>query len=270
MSPSVVDDAGRRLDLGAPPGRIVSLVPSLTELVCALGRGDRLVAVTRYCTDPPDIVTRLPKIGGTKTPRVGAILDLRPDLVLANSEENPRAEFEQLVSHGVQVFVSFPKSVSEAMRSISRLGTALGSDDAALGQVRRIAEALQSLPGTDTARPRVFCPIWRNPWMSFNRDTYADDVLSLAGGENVCAAEAERYPTVQLDRIAAAQPEIVLLPDEPYRFAARHRRDLAPLADTPALRRGRVHLVDGKALTWYGPRTPDALRYFRQVLAHAG
>ena len=105
--------------------------------------------------------------------------------------------------------------------------------------------------------------------MSFNRDTYADDVLRLAGGDNVCADAAERYPRVDLERIAAAQPEVVLLPDEPYRFAARHRRHLTALGDTPAVRRGRVHLVDGKALTWYGPRTADALRYFRHVLTHA-
>ena len=111
------------------------------------------------------------------------------------------------------------------------------------------------------ASRRVFCPIWRNPWMSFNRDTYAHDVLLRAGGENVCAAESERYPNVDIDAILAAAPEVILLPDEPYRFAERHRQELRALIDS-----ARIHLVDGKALSWYGPRTAAAVKYFREKL----
>src|SRR5262249_53318615 len=122
--------------------------------------------------------------------------------------------------------------------------------------------------GEKPARPvRVFCPIWRKPWMSFNRDTYADDLLRHAGGANVCADLADRYPVIELAALAGADPEVVLLPDEPYPFAERHRASLAELSETTAWRSGRVHLIDGKALSWYGHRTAPALRDFRLLLA---
>ena len=102
--------------------------------------------------------------------------------------------------------------------------------------------------------------------MAFNHETYAHDMLWQAGGANICADYGARYPQITLAEIAARAPDLVLLPDEPYRFAARHLRDLGPLRDTPAHRHGRIHLVDGQALSWYGPRTPAALRYFHRLI----
>ena len=247
-------------------------MPSLTECLFALGAGDTVVACTRYCTDPPERVAALPKVGGTKTTDVAEIVALAPDLVIMNSEENRRADFDTLETAGITVFVTEPKTVEGALDLIPRLAAAAGPAD----EGRRMAEAqrarLVAALGerwTSPEAPAVpyFCPIWKKPWMAFNADTYAHDVLRLAGGANVTAGASDRYPRVTLEAIAAAEPEIVLLPDEPYPFADRDRDDLGALASTPAVRRGRVHLVDGKALAWFGPRTADGVLYFAEIFS---
>lgn len=269
MSPEPArDDLGRDVRLAAPPRRIVCLVPSLTETLFAIGAGPRVVAVTRYCEEPAAAVAALPKVGGTKNPDVAAIAALAPDLVVLNAEENRREDFEALAALGLPCFVTEPKSVDDGIRMIARLGALVGCEAAlalAAEQERRVRVTVAAI---GAARPvRYFCPIWRKPWMAFNADTYAHDVLAVAGGANVCAGDSLRYPTVALEAVAAAAPEVVLLPDEPYRFTARDRPALAPLADTPALRSGRVHLVDGKALAWYGPRIADGVATFAALFA---
>ena len=262
----VVDDLGRTLALPEPPRRIVSLVPSVTELICDLGAGDRLVGVTKFCVEPAAVVANLPRVGGTKTADCAGLAALQPDLVVMNSEENARAHFEALVAAGLPIFVSFPTTVAAAGEGIARLGGALGAETAAGSLAGRIAGVVDALRPLIPGRTRVFCPIWRKPWMSFNRDTYCHDVLACAGGANVCAEAADRYPQVELPGIAHADPEVILLPDEPYPFAPRHRAALEPLRDTAAWRHGRVHHVDGKALSWYGARTPAALTLFFRLM----
>jgi len=264
VHPNLSDDLDRPVALRAPPRRIVSLVPSLTELVCALGRGDRLVGVTRFCTDPPDIVWALPRVGGTKNPDLSRIVGLDPDLVLVNVEENREEDFQSLSAAGLTLFVSFPSTVQAVARSVERLGAVLEAHEAAAVMASEIRTALTELPGRGLP---VFCPIWRKPWMSFNRDTYAHDLLYWAGGDNVCASSPVRYPVVDLTEVARLDPAAVLLPDEPYPFADRHRRLLGDLEGTRAAKSGQIHLVSGKALFWYGARTAPALRDFRRLLA---
>jgi len=263
-----IDDAGRALAIDTPPRRIVSLVPSLTELLFELGAGDAMVGVTRYCTEPPHRVAAVAKVGGTKNPDLEAVAALRPDLVVMNAEENRREDFEALAARGLPVYVTEPKTVADGIRLITRLGALVGRGEVAT----RLAAAQQHAVDVVIARRRgaapvrYFCPIWRKPWMAFNADTYAHDVLALAGGVNVMAAAAARYPEVTLDAIAAARPDVVLLPDEPYRFAARDLPALADLEATPALRGGHVRFVDGKALAWYGLRIADAVHTFARLL----
>ncbi len=263
----MTDDTGRVVELDGVPQRIVSLVPSLTELVCVLGGADRLVGVTNFCTEPRQVVANLEKLGGTKHPSCERIRALRPDVVLANAEENCREDVEHLVAAGVSVFVSFPRNVAEAARSIERLGLLLGMEQKASALAREIESARQALVQTIETRVRVFCPIWRNPWMSFNRETFAHDLLWWAGGDNLCGEARDRYPRVTLAEVAARQPEVILLPDEPYRFRSEHLESLRALSETPAWRERQIHFVDGKALFWYGPRTPGALRYFQRLFA---
>jgi ABC-type Fe3+-hydroxamate transport system substrate-binding protein len=264
VRPPLIDDLGRQVALPASPGRIVSLVPSLTEVVCTLGRGDRLVGVTRYCTEPPDIVGDLPKVGGTKNPDLARIIELRPEVVLVNAEENRAEDFQALSTAGLILFVSFPRDLERAAASLQRLGAVLDASEIA---DHIAADLRQARLNAGTAAVRVFCPIWRKPWMSFNRDTYPHDVLSCAGAHNICAGFAERYPIVELPEIATFDPEVVLLPDEPYPFAERHRGFLFDLRETSAWRNDRVHFVDGKMLFWYGPRTAQGVRYLRELLA---
>ena len=266
---TLVDDLGRSVQLAVAPARIVSLVPSLTETLFAIGAGAAVVGVTRWCEEPAAAVAALPKVGGTKNPDLARIRDLAPDVVVMNAEENRRDDFEALAASGVAVFVTEPKTVADGVRSIEQLGAITGCVESAAALAAEQAAALRAAAGVDAGRRpvRYFCPIWRKPWMAFNADTYAHDVLRVAGGANVCAAAPARYPTVELDAIAAAAPEVVLLPDEPYAFGERDRPALAPLADTPALRHGRVHFVDGKALAWYGPRIASALATFTALFA---
>ncbi len=131
-----------------------------------------------------------------------------------------------------------------------------------LWPLHRQAERL----GDTRGRARVFCPIWRNPYMTINRDTYVHDVLRLCGGENVFAERSERYPEVTLDEVAAARPEVILLPDEPYRFRKVHIQEFAGYEEIPAVSDGRIHLVDGKLLSWYGPRIGEALQTLPSLL----
>jgi ABC-type Fe3+-hydroxamate transport system substrate-binding protein len=260
----VVDDTGRSLSLPSPPQRLVSLVPSITELVCSLGQASRLVGVTRFCTEPAAVVAGLATVGGTKTPNLEKVIELAPDLVLMNEEENKREDFQVLTDAGLAVFVSYPRTVEGAAGSVELLGSALGAETSARAMAAEIRAAAGPVPGRSL---RVFCPIWRKPWMSFNHDTFAHDLLRRAGGANLCADRADRYPVVELQDIAQGDPEAILLPDEPYPFGERHRPALEALSGTSAWRCGRVHFIDGKALSWYGPRTAAAVGHLRALLA---
>ncbi|GIW43203.1 MAG: ABC transporter substrate-binding protein [Candidatus Binatia bacterium] len=262
---TVLDDLGRHVPIEPPPRRIVSLVPSITELLFWLGLGERVVGVTRYCTEPANRVARIEKFGGTKNPDLGAIAKVAPDLVLANAEENRIEDFAALEGGGLRVYVTFPRSVVGFANGLERLGVLLQASIPCRKLQRQIHWSLRQV----SAGPppvRAFVPIWKNPWMSFNHDTFASDVLQSAGAINVCSGFESRYPNCDLERVANADPEVILLPSEPYRFQRKDLLDLAPLRGTTAVRSGRVYFVDGKALSWFGPRTPAALRYFANLL----
>jgi ABC-type Fe3+-hydroxamate transport system substrate-binding protein len=221
-----------------------------------------VVGCTIYCTEPPEGVATKIRVGGEKNPRLDVIRDLRPDLVIVNVEENVREHVETLRSWGIPVHITYPRTVPDGIRLVGELGALLGVE----ARAREIEADLraryeQVRLRTQGRRPRrVFCPIWRRPYMTVSRDTYIHDMLAVSGGANVFADEASRYPQVTLEQVAAAAVEVILLPDEPYRFRRAHAADFAPYPDLPAVRAGRVHLVDGKLLSWYGSRIADALR----------
>jgi ABC-type Fe3+-hydroxamate transport system substrate-binding protein len=253
------------------PRRIVSLVPSLTEALFALGLGERVAGVTDWCVHPAAEVGRLPKVGGTKTPDLAAVRALAPDLVLANREENRKRDVAALAAAGIPVWVTYPRTVQDGADLLAELAAALGAPAervrAVVDPVLAAVAAAQARP--PGPRPRVFCPIWRGPWMTVGQDTYAHDLITLAGGANVFADRGDRrYPVVSEADVAAAQPELVLLPDEPYRFDARDAADLRRL-DVPAARDGRIHLIDGTLVSWYGPRIGRALETLEVLFAAA-
>jgi ABC-type Fe3+-hydroxamate transport system substrate-binding protein len=262
------DASGIALALPRPPRRIVSLIPSITETLCHLGLADALVGITVYCVEPRDVVRGKRRIGGEKDPDLAAIRALEPDLVIANIEENVREHIETLRAWSIPVWVTYPRTVAEALAMIRELGEVTGTAARAEALLAEL-EPLYARVRAASARRRpvpVFYPIWRQPWMTVGPDTYIHDLLAVCGGANVFADRAERYPTITLDELAARRPEVILLPDEPFRFRRAHLADFGPFADVPAVRDGRLHLVDGKPFSWHGPRIGEALRLVPALL----
>lgn len=290
---TVRDDRDRKLSFAAAPKRVVSLVPSDTLSVCDLGCRSALVARTDYCTTPPSIAA-LPSIGGTKNPRVKDILDLSPDLVLANQEENSRRDLEELAQAGVRVLVAFPKRVADGLAHLARLAMIFGlrGDSHATSLIKSGYEAHRE---AEAARAglvplRTFCPIWMDPLMTINGDTFISDMLELAGARNVFAdrerryplaadlANAKplskarvgerdtRYPRVTMQEVVARAPELVLLPDEPHPFGEEEAR-IFGAEDMPAAKRGAIVHVDGQDLCWYGSRSVTGIGRVRALIA---
>ncbi|MFB7468552.1 helical backbone metal receptor [Streptomyces sp. NPDC056224] len=225
--------------------RVVSLVPSLTEAVAVSAPG-LLAGVTDWCTHPADLGDAV-RIGGTKNPDVRRIVELRPDLVIANEEENRAPDLAALRAAGVEVLVTEIRGLPQALRELDRvlvgaLGLArpgwLADAEAAWARV----EPLGAL--------RAFVPVWRRPWMVLGRDTFAGDLLARLGVRNVYAGHGERYPRIPVEELAAAGCDLVVLPDEPYRFTADDGPEAFP--GLPAA------LVSGRHLTWYGPSLAEA------------
>lgn len=265
-----LDEISRTVFLPAVPRRIICLVPSITETLFALGVGDYVVGVTDYCTHPPDEVVRRQKVGGTKDPHIETIMQLAPDLVIVNDEENRREDFSLLTDQGLPVYVTAPRTVADGIAMIERLGPVLGCQTASEKMVRRLRTIYEEVVAQLATGPRlrVFCPIWRKPWMAFNADTYADDMLWCCGAENVVRTNAERYFSTTLEEIAALQPDVVVLPSEPYPFTNKHFVHLKELAETPAGRGGHFYCIDGMALCWYGPRIADGLTELARLFTY--
>jgi ABC-type Fe3+-hydroxamate transport system substrate-binding protein len=265
-----LDDLQRTVSLPTQPQRIVCLVPSITETLFAIGAGDRVVGVTEYCTHPPERIAQLPKLGGTKDPKREEILRLAPDLLVLNDEENRREDFTWFVEHGLPVYVTSPRTVAEGITMIEKLGAVVDCHECTEPMVQSMRAAYDQLTAelTTQSRLRVFCPIWRKPWMTFNHDTYSDDMLWTCGGENVVRAKPERYFTVTLEEIEALAPQVVLLPSEPYPFETKHFVHLKPLVDTPAGRGGHFYCINGMALCWYGPRIADGLEHIAKLFTY--
>ena len=280
------------LNFSGVPRRVVSLVPSVTGSLFDLQLGHCLAGVTDFCVYPPAGVAGLPKVGGTKNPDVAKILALQPDLVIASQEENRREDVLALTAAGVPVWVTFPCTAREALNvlwAMVRLFDApqLGPTLVALERSYEVT----SLAAENMPPVRVFCPVWREPaagvgpaawWMAANRETYLHDVLRVCGGRNVFAERDRRYPLaadldparpadppdrgrdtryprVTAQEIAAAAPDVILLPSEPYPFADADRDELQAWRDIPAVQNGRVYWVDGSLLTWPGTRLAQAL-----------
>lgn len=226
-------------------GRVVSLVPSLTESV-ALSEPELLVGVTDWCTHPAGLVAA--RVGGTKNPRTDQVVALEPDLVLVNTEENRPADLDALRAAGLRLWVTDFETVPAALRGLEAMLAALG-----LGRPDWLVQAQSAWRAAWTGpTARAVVPIWRRPWMALGRDTFAGDVLARLGVENVLATDPARYPRVELDDLPAH--DLVVLPDEPYAFSA---------TDGPEAFRAPARPVSGRHLTWYGPSLAEA----RQVLA---
>ena len=218
------DARGRAHEIREPPQRVVSLVPSLTETLFALGLGDCVVGVTDYCVHPAERVRDLQRVGGTKNPSLERILELEPDLVLANREENRRRDVERLEAQGISVFVTYARSVREGSDEIGLLGR-IGDQVAAAREIQTTIEAagVRARARAREPAPGVAALIWKKPYMAVGGDTFADDLISQCGGRNVFRDAERRYPRIGDADLVAARPAVVLLPTEPYAFGPRDR-----------------------------------------------
>lgn len=289
----VRDDRGRELIFGPAPCRVVSLVPSDTLTIADLGCGAALVGRTDYCELPADVVSRVPSVGGTKNPRLDAICDLSPDLVVANQEENTRSDLETLAQRGIRIYVAFPKRVADGIAHLAKLARIfqVHKDPRIVllckqgYEMLREAEAVRA----KTTPLATFCPIWMEPLMTIHGATFISDMLDLAGAQNIFAdrerryplaadlARAKplskekvgerdtRYPRVTMDEVIARAPELILLPDEPHPFSDADA-EVFRAQDTPAAKRNAIVRTGGKDLCWYGSRSVEGLPRVRAII----
>lgn len=251
---TTVDATGTPVASAGPQARFVSLVPSISELLHRLGAADRVIGVTTFCTAPPEGFRQARRVRGTKNPDVDAIVELRPDLVFANLEENRERDVAALRDAGVPVHVSYPRDVDGARRTVADVAAIVGLTERARPIVADLDAARSGAARRRPERPvRCLCAIWRDPWMAVGASTYAGALLEECG-LTVRPVSEETYPEVALDGVLE-EVEVVLLPDEPYAFTGQ---DAGELRDRGA----RVRLVDGAALTWHGTRTATGLRLF--------
>jgi ABC-type Fe3+-hydroxamate transport system substrate-binding protein len=237
--------------------RIVSLCPSLTELVALLGRSEALVGRTKFCVAPADVVEHVEKIGGTKDPRVERLVELAPDLVLMNREENRAQDAAALRERGLVLHTSLPRDPAGARELVLELGVLLEREHEAARIVERIDAALARVDERPRREPVSFvCLVWRKPWMATDRGTYLSALVERAGGVNLVAGAGGVYPELTNNELAALAPQRVLLPSEPFPFAQRHADELAAAT---GIMRDAFRLVDGAALTWHGSRTAAGL-----------
>jgi ABC-type Fe3+-hydroxamate transport system substrate-binding protein len=224
--------------------------------------GERLVGVTDWCVEPAGAIDGLARVRGTKNPDLETVRGLAPDLVVANAEENRKLDVQRLEAGGLAVFVTMPTTVAGAVAELRDLATAVGDlPGAAALDADLVAAVADAYRRRSANRVRYACAVWRDPWLWLGRRTYAADLLGLAGGEPVLDDPATRYPTLDPATLAALAPELVLLPSEPYAFGEADADEVAATFGG-----ARVELVDGRALTWYGPRIPAALAALRELL----
>lgn len=265
-------------------------MPSTTESLFDLGIGLRVVGITDYCIHPAEAVKSLPRVGGPKNPRIEDILSLQPDLVLANWEENNRRTIEQLEINKIPVWVTFPQTIKETLEFLWALASLFHSRTAP-EQLKSLESGINWARAAASSRPEVkyFCPIWfersrdsQGWFMTFNHQTYCHDLLSVFGGKNSFADRVRRYPLaadlgalpgedpgerdtryprVSFQEVMAADPELILLPDEPFAFGEAERREIISLFDgCQAVKTGKVFLVEGGLITWHGTRLGKALQ----------
>ncbi len=263
----IIDALGRVVSLTGTPQRIVSLVPSLTEYLFAIGAGERIVGITDFCIEPAAQVAHIPTVGGPKNPNYAHIKILQPDLILAAKEENRKADVNTLADAGIPAYVIDICSVADMLDQLGTLATILECEQAATPILNDVRAVVAAAPGSQPEathsdnRQRVLAFVWREPWMAVGDDTYAHDVLRLCGFTNAAASLPGRYPQATLEAYMQMHPHIIVLPNEPYPFTEADREAFAPFATVPAVQHQRIHIIDGKMLAWYGVRTAEALRF---------
>ena len=254
------DQTSRDMIFNTRPKAIVSLVPSITELLFNLGLKNKIAAITNYCIQPEKKVTQKPKIGGPKSLDIQKILALNPDLIIASKEENNKQQVEFLMNHG-NVYVSDVKNFTTALSLIQDIGIITHQKENADNLIKSIKNKFSELQIPATKRKRVTYLIWKNPYMSINNDTYIHHMLLLAGLDNVFADKKNRYPEITIQEIQTHNPDYIFLSSEPYSFKDVHVHQFNKIFPNTMIKR-----VDGKIFSWYGSHLIKAPDYFKHLL----
>jgi ABC-type Fe3+-hydroxamate transport system substrate-binding protein len=262
------DQTGREIELHGIPRRIISLVPSQTELLYDLGLDEKVAGITRFCVHPAHWFRNKTRIGGTKQLHIDKIRQLKPDLILANKEENLQEEVEDL-ARDIPVWVSDVGNLEDAFEMILGIGIMTAKEAEAEKINTRIRSGFSMLY-TGPRKPRTAYLIWREPYMTIGGDTFIHDMVHRAGFENIFGQQS-RYPEMDLPGLREKDCELVLLSSEPYPFRQKHVEEIG--SQLPGI---KILLVDGEMFSWYGSRLIKAPAYFSELqiqvlsLNHAG
>lgn len=256
----LIDALGTAHEVASGPIRIVSLVPSITELLCDLGLGPQLVGRTGYCIHPDEIVRNIPKVGGTKTVNVHKLRTLDPTHVIVNIDENEKDTVEEIRSFVPHVVVTHPIQVEDNFGLFALMGGLFGRELRATQLSQQLREALAQAQRHVAEPLGVLYLIWKDPWMTVSRDTYVANMLAAAGLQIVAPPSAQRYPQLDWAKFDASAVQVVLLSSEPYRFT---QAEEAAIRQIPSLRDRPVRLIDGEMVSWYGSRAIAGVAYLR-------
>ncbi|MBL7981367.1 MAG: ABC transporter substrate-binding protein [Flavobacteriales bacterium] len=253
--PTVSDQLGRTVDVPDHPQRIISLVPSQTELLHDLGLGERMVGITKFCIHPEECFRSKARVGGTKKIDIEKVRALKPDLIIGNKEENERRDILALEQE-FPVWMSDIRDLPGALDMITRVGEITGAQEKAKALATGIVQAFGTLRPMDPTYTVAYL-IWRKPFMVAGHGTFINDMLRRCGLQNVFEAGDARYPEITEQQLAEADPDIILLSSEPYPFKEEHIQDINMICPgTP------VRMVDGELFSWYGSRLLHAPAYF--------
>lgn len=239
--------------------RIVSLVPSTTETLFAIGAGKKIIGVTSFCIHPKAGVKTITKVGGTKTLKVDKIIKIKPDLVIANIEENVKSEIEELQSAELNVLLTHPITCEDSINHIKDLGDLTGREEAAQEIAREQEKFLKEMKNRSKKHKSVLYLIWKNPYMTINKNTYIHSLIEAAGGINVTANAKDRYPKITFKEIEILNPEVILLPSEPYDFKEDDMQEFLKNKKLNASKAGNIFLINGEDTCWFGPRMKNGL-----------
>jgi ABC-type Fe3+-hydroxamate transport system substrate-binding protein len=255
------DQIGHTLHFASFPIRIISVVPSQTELLYDLGLGEKVIGITKFCIHPNDWFIKKSRVGGTKNLNLERISELKPDLIIANKEENTQAEIEALQKM-FPVYTSDISNLSESINMITDIGKITNREKESLNITNKIQTAFNKLSQHKFAPKRTLYLIWKNPYMSLNHNRFINDMMMRCGFENVIQTSTD-YPEVSEREIQALNPEVILLSSEPFPFKEMHIKDLQAICPNAA-----ITLVDGEYFSWYGSRVIDAPKYFINLLTN--
>jgi len=254
-----IDQLHREIEIKSTPKRIVSLVPSQSELLWSLGLKNQLVGITKFCIHPDEMFESIDRVGGTKNLNLKKIRSLQPDVIIANKEENEKNQLEELAKE-FPVWISDIKNLDESLQMINLLGALFQKQETAKELAMNIKKTFNELIPLPIKK-RIAYFIWKEPMMLAGRETFINDMLQRCGFENVFLHKTSRYPETSTKELQALAPEIIFLSSEPFPFKEKHLKDFQQLLPS-----AKILIVDGELFSWYGSRLIKSANYFKEVL----